>query len=438
MKKSFITSILLLITSICLAQKLDTQKLDSLFDLLESNDKFMGSLAVSQNGKVIYQNTIGYVNLKDSIKANSTTKYRIGSISKMFTASLILKAVEEGKLSLSTTLHQFYPGIVNAEEIAIKNLLNHSSGIHDFTRNGDYLNWHQTQQSKENMLQRISGFESDFKPSSQNEYSNSNYILLTYILEDIYEIPFSNLLENKIIQPLHLKNTAYGQKISPKLNEALSYSFLGKWSKETETDMSIPQGAGAIISTPEDLNIFIAALFNGKIISKNSLELMKTIENGYGLGLFKFPFNNKWSYGHTGGIDGFQSVTSFFEEDQLAISLTANGINYNKNDILLAVLSSFYEGNFDLPEFTSISLTEEELEKFIGVYSSEQIPPKITITKEGLTLVAQATGQSAFPLEPTSKNTFSFKQAGVKIEFKSTENEMLLIQGGKEFLFKKE
>jgi len=438
MKKSFITSILLLITSICLAQELDTQKLDSLFDLLESHNKFMGSLAVSQNGKSLYQKTIGYVNIEDSIKSNHSTKYRVGSISKMFTASLILKAVEENKLALDDTLDQFYPEIVNANKITIKNLLSHSSGIHDFTRNEDYLDWHQTQQSKENMLERIAGFQSDFEPNSKSEYSNSNFVLLTFILQDLYKTPFSKLLETKIILPLSLKNTAYGQKINPKTNEALSYSFLGKWNKETETDMSIPQGAGAIISTPEDLNIFITALFNGEIISKNSLELMKTIENGYGLGLFKFPYNDKWSYGHTGGIDGFQSVTSFFPDDQLAISQTGNGINYNKNDILFAGLGSFYEGKFDLPEFTSISLTAEELEKFTGVYSSEQIPPKITITEEGMTLLAQASGQSAFPLEPTSKNTFVFKQAGVKIEFNSAENEMLLIQGGKEFLFKKE
>lgn len=438
MKKSFITSILLLITSICIAQELDTQKLDSLFDLLESHKKFMGSLAVSQNGKTLYQKTIGYVNIEDSIKSNRSTKYRVGSISKMFTASLILKAVEENKLALDDTLDQFYPEIVNADDITIKNLLNHSSGIHDFTRNEDYLDWNQAQQSKDNMLERIAGFESDFEPNSKSEYSNSNFVLLTFILQDLYKKSFSKLLETKIILPLNLKNTAYGQKINTKTNEALSYSFLGKWNKETETDMSIPQGAGAIISTPEDLNIFITALFNGEIISKNSLELMKSIENGYGLGLFKFPYNDKWSYGHTGGIDGFQSVTSFFPDDQLAISLTGNGINYNKNDILLAVLGSFYEGKFDLPEFTSISLTTEELEKFLGTYSSEQIPPKITITKEDFTLLAQATGQSAFSLEPTSKNTFVFKQAGVKIEFNSAENEMLLIQGGKEFLFKKE
>ncbi len=438
MKKSFITSILLLITSICLAQELDTQKLDSLFDLLESHNKFMGSLSVTQNGKTLYQKTIGFVSIEDSIKSNHSTKYRVGSISKMFTASLLLKAVEENKLALDDNLDQFYPEIVNADNITIKNLLNHSSGIHDFTRNEDYLDWNQTQQSKDNMLERIAGFESDFEPNSKSEYSNSNFVLLTFILEDLYKTSFAKLLETKIILPVYLKNTAYGQKINPKANEALSYSFLGKWNIETETDMSIPQGAGAIISTPEDLNNFITALFNEKIISKNNLELMKSIKNGYGLGLFKFPYNDKWSYGHTGGIDGFQSVTSFFPDDQLAISLTGNGINYDKNDILLAVLGSFYEGKFDLPEFKSINITEEELENFLGTYSSEQIPPKITITREDFTLLAQATGQSAFPLEPISNNTFVFKQAGVKIEFNLAENLMILKQGGKEFLFHKE
>ncbi len=165
---------------------------------------------------------------------------------------------------------------------------------------------------------------------------------------------------------------------------------------------------------------------------------MKSIENGYGLGLLRFPYNDKWSYDHTGGIDGFESVTSYFPEDKLAISLTANGVNYNKNNILLAVLGSFYGKGFDLPDFNKIKLTSDDLEKYLGTYSSKEIPPKIKISKQGSSLIAQATGQSAFPLEPTSKDNFIFEQAGVKIEFKPSTEEMILKQGGKEFLFSKE
>ncbi|MCM4155726.1 serine hydrolase domain-containing protein [Gramella sp. AN32] len=438
MKNFIITAVLLFLSTICVAQKLNTEKLDSLFQILEQNDKFMGSLAVSQNGNTIYKNTIGFINLEDSIKSNDNTKYRIGSISKIFTATLILKAVEENKLELGQSLNDFYPTVKNSETITIRNLLNHSSGIHDFTRNEDYSNWSKIKQPKDSMLKRIAGYESEFPPHSKSEYSNSNFVLLTYILEDVYKKSFETLLKEKITTPLKLVHTFYGGEINNNNNEASSYSYLGKWNKEPETDMSIPQGAGAIVSTPEDLNIFIAALFAENILSEASLEQMKNIENGYGLGLLRFPYNEKWSYGHTGGIDGFQSVTGFFPEDKLAISLTSNGINYNINEILLAVLGSFYGDGFDLPHFNKVKLSTKDLEKYLGTYSSEQIPPKIMISREGSTLLAQATGQPSFPLEPTAKDIFIFEQAGVEIEFKPHTEEMLMKQGGKEFLFTKE
>ena len=123
MKKLMITPLLLFISAICLAQQLNKSKLDSLFDILDKNDKFMGSLAIAQNGNTLYSNAIGYVSLEDSIKSNSNTKYRIGSISKMFTATLILKAVEENKLNIDQNLNHFYPEVINSDKITIKKYL---------------------------------------------------------------------------------------------------------------------------------------------------------------------------------------------------------------------------------------------------------------------------------------------------------------------------
>lgn len=430
--------LILLIPIIGTAQSFDSKKLDSLLQLLEEHHKFMGTLAVSHDQKTIYSNSIGYADVKNKIKTNSLTKYRIGSISKIFTATLALKAIEEGKLELNQTIEKYFPKIKNAHRITIKNLLNHSSGIHDFTRNDDYLKWNKQFQSKEDMIERISNSENDFEPNSKSEYSNSNFVLLTFILEEVYEQPFRKILKKQIVKPLNLKNTYYGEKIKSNRNEAYSYSYLGKWIKKEETNMSIPQGAGGIISNPKDLNTFIEQLFLGNIVSNKSLKLMKTIENGYGLGLLRFPYNDKISYGHTGGIDEFKSVTSYFPEDKLAISLSSNGTNYDINKILLAVLATFYNNSFDLPNFETITVSSNDLKKYLGTYSSEQIPPKIIISKEGNSLIAQATGQAAFPLEAIGTDVFIFEQAGIKLEFNPSKNEMTLEQGGKKFLFKKE
>lgn len=115
-----------------------------------------------------------------------------------------------------------------------------------------------------------------------------------------------------------------------------------------------------------------------------------------------------------------------------------NGKNFNNNHISIAVLSAVYGQPYDIPEFKTLRVSSEDLDKYSGVYSSSQIPLKITITKDNETLIAQATGQSAFPLEATGKDKFKFDQAGVVVEFNPTDRTMILKQGGGQFTFTKE
>jgi len=438
MKKNLITGWIILFSTICFSQAFNTQRLDSLFHILEQKDKFMGSIAVSQNGKLLYTKAIGYSDLETSKKATTATKYRIGSISKMFTAVLILKAVEENKITLDKTLDHYFPQIENSKKITIGNLLNHRSGIHNFTNDEDYLTYNTVAKSEKEMLAIIVKGKSDFEPDSKGAYSNSNYVLLSYILEKTYKKDFTTLLNTKIIKPLGLKNTYFGSKINIENNECYSYAFDGKWTKETETDLSIPMGAGSLVSNPTDLTFFIEQLFVGKIISSKSVSLMKTMTDNYGMGMFEFPYFEKKSYGHTGGIDGFQSVASYFPEEKLSIALTSNGVSYSNNNVLLCALSCYFNRPFVLPTFEKIEVSAQILNSYLGEYASTQIPLKISITKKEDQLFAQATGQSAFPLEATSDTLFKFEQAGIVLEFNSSKSQMTLKQGGKEFLFTKE
>lgn len=287
------------------------------------------------------------------------------------------------------------------------------------------------------MVEIITNAGIDFEPDSKAEYSNSNYVLLSYLLSKVYRIPYSKLLDTKIIKPLKLKNTFFGDKINLKNNETYSYRFSKSWTLEPETDMSVPLGAGAVVSTPSELIIFIEALFNNELISLSSLESMKTIKDKYGMGLFQFPFNDKKGFGHTGGIDGFSSILVYFPEDKVAYALTSNGSNFNNNNISIAGLSFAYGKPFDIPDFKTIEVLPEELDKYVGVYSNKQIPLQLTITKNGKTLMAQATGQSAFALEPTEKDKFKFEAAGIVLEFLPAENVLILKQGGGVFTFTK-
>lgn len=439
MKKLFLPIILLAVSVLQgFSQNFDKAKLDTYFDKLEQSDKFMGSVAVSQNGEIIYIRSVGYTDVENKLKANENSKYRIGSISKTFTTVLVMKAVEAKKLELNQTIDKFFPEIKNAGKITVANLLYHRSGIHSFTDDKEYLDWNTQPKTEKELLYIIIKGGSDFEPDSKSAYSNSNFVLLTFIVEKSLGKPYKVLVDELIAKPAGLKNTVLGGKIDTGKNECKSYKFTGNWNADTETDISIPLGAGGIVSTPSDLVKFADALFGGKLVSKESLEKMQTLKDRFGMGLFPIPFYDKTGFGHTGGIDAFTSVFTHFTDGDISYALTSNGTNYNNNNISIAVLSAVYGKDYEIPEFKAVKVDAATLEKYVGVYASAQIPLKITITVSNKTLVAQATGQPSFPLEATAADKFKFEQAGVVMEFNAVDNTMVLKQGGGVFNYKKE
>ncbi|HBZ25461.1 MAG TPA: peptidase [Rikenellaceae bacterium] len=439
MKKVFLLALIFgLFGQTVFSQEFDKAKLEKFFDVLQANNKFMGSVALSKNGEIIYSRAVGFADVENQMKAEVDSKFRIGSISKTFTSVLVMKGVEERRIDLEQTIDKFFPTIKNSSKIKIGHLLYHRSGIHNFTNDKEYLTWNTIAKTEKEMVEIITNAGSDFEPDTKAEYSNSNFVLLTFILEKAFKKSYSEILTKYIIKPLELKNTYLGAKINSSNNECLSYRFAGKWEKMPETDISIPLGAGGIVSTTSDLVKFSDALFGGKLLKPESLEKMKTVIGNFGIGLVKMPFFNMSGYGHTGGIDGFSSVFSYFPDGNISYALTSNGTNFNNNLVSIAVLSAIFNKPYEIPEFKNIILTSEELDRYAGIYSSAQIPLKITVSKTNLSLMAQATGQPAFPLEPTGKDVFKFEQAGLVMEFSPDEKKMVLKQGGGQFLFTKE
>jgi hypothetical protein len=413
--------------------------MDSLFSYIEEHDKGMGSISIFENGKEVYQRTYGFANIADGKKANSTTKYRIGSITKTFTATTIMKLVEQGKLSLDTKLDKFYPEIKNSEKITIENLLRHTSGIFSITSDKNYFDWMEKPISKEALISKIKGYEPVFEPNERNEYSNSNYVLLTFIAEKLYGKKYTDIIQDIIVKPLGLKNTYVGGKIDVKQNEALSYQKLPNWELATETDMSVPVGAGAIVSTPTDLNTFLIGLFKNKIIKPHTFEKMIEIKEGTGLGIFQIPFYDKKAFGHSGSIDGFLASSYYFTGENVSISYITNGVEMQMNEILLGALSIFYGMDYEVPTYIApIELTEEQLNKYKGLYSNPEFPLKIELSIKDNQLILQATGQGAVPLEATDVNKFRFEPAMLTIEFATEGGKFILSQGGADLEFVRE
>ncbi len=349
--KQVIIGLLLVLSSISYAQEVNTKKLDKFFNSLEKRNEAMGSIVLSKNGKVLYSKTIGIrYNANDTmISANPKTKYRIWSTTKLITATMILQLVEEGKLSLNTPLDKFFPQIPNSEIITIESMLRHKSGIHDFTQNPSSENWDANFEeplTPDFMIRLISGYPSDFQPFERQEYSNSNYLLLGYIIENLDKSLYDVSLENRISSKANLKNTHFSSKGLKNLrNKALSFRFAKEWEIVDEGEFSglVPGGAGGILSTPSDLAKFIEALFKGKLLSRNSLKKMLKGKESYKMGVMTNHFNNNIGYGHTGGNIASESSLFFYPEDSLTVAYCTNGIVIRKEQILNHVLQ-IYQG----------------------------------------------------------------------------------------------
>jgi CubicO group peptidase (beta-lactamase class C family) len=262
--------------------------------------------------------------------------------------------------------------------------------------------------------------------------------LLGYIIEDITKKSYAINLQERIVNKAGLTSTYYGKPADIQNNESYSYLYTGEgWKKDIETDMSIPGGAGAIVSTSEDLVKFAHALFSGQLISKESLDEMLSTEGTYAKGIFPMPFYELKGFGHTGGIDGFRSVLIYFPEKEMALAITSNGLNYNQNELLIGILSIQTGREYKLPDFSTVKVDIKKLQSYEGTYSSEGFPIKLTVKLEGEILTAQGTGQSAFPLEAVSETEFRYDAAGIKISFPE-DGKLNIKQGGLDLLMSRE
>lgn len=202
-------SFALILLSTTYPQAPNTKKLDSLFSTLQQHELANGSIAVSLNGKIVYQRAIGFAALEGNkkIAPDINTKYRIGSISKMFTAVMIFQLIGEGKLHLSDKLATYFPQLPNADKITIKNMLYHRSGLHDYTHDTNFPDWMNKPKTHKELLQIIAGKGADFEPDAKADYCNSNYLLLSYIIEKIDKAPYATALEKRITTKLGLTHT---------------------------------------------------------------------------------------------------------------------------------------------------------------------------------------------------------------------------------------
>lgn len=435
--KRFIVTLLIVCGSTCLlAQNSQTNQLDALFDKITTLDKAMGSVSVFKNGEEVYQRSFGYADVEHKILATKDTKYKIGSISKMYTATLILKLVDEGKLKLNTKLNEFYPEVPNAHQITIKNLLNHSSGLFNYTKTKEFYDWAIVEHTQEEFLQKIIENGTIFQPNDRHEYSNTNFVLLAFIVEKLYDKSFNDVLTSEIFAPLNLMNTQTGGKINIANNESFSYKKGNDWEKYPVWFMSNAIGAGSLIATPTDVNHFTNALFTYKILDKKWVDKMQKLTKYYGLGLFRYTFLNKEFYGHSGRMEKFRSLSLYNTNDKLALTLCVNAHTLDFNTIVKAVVAILQNTTLDIPELRVIKLINTKAIE--GVYLGEGYPHKIKVFREGNAILVQRTGQQAYKTEVISETEFKIQRFKANFKFTPEDKKLEFVQYDKGYILYKQ
>jgi D-alanyl-D-alanine carboxypeptidase len=425
------------------AQTLDKAKLEQFFDRLAEKNKAMGSLTIAKDGNVIYTRAIGYGQINGTEKKSLTaaSRFRLGSITKMFTATMILQLVEEGKLKLTDTLDKFLPEVPNAGKITIAQLLGHRSGIPDVRRErGGQTRVNAIPMAKDEMLALIVKATPAFEPDTKQAYSNAGYYLLGLIIEKVTGKSYAEALEEKITSKIGLKDAYLTTgNIDVNKNEALTYIRIGgDWKPVTETHPTILFSAGAIVSTPGDMAKFIQALFEGKLVSRETLDQMKTMRDGAGFGMITFKLAGKTFYGHGGAADNYGAWLAYEPEEKLAVAYTTNAKVYPVDKIVSGVVDIYYHRPFQIPALESIAVNTDVLDRYVGVYSTPGAPAKAKVTRNGSILFFQPPGESsAVPLEATAEDTFQIEGAAV-FTFDAAKNQMTVKRRGGERVFTKE
>lgn len=341
-------ALLSLISINIFSQEIDQEKLNNYINYIQNNNGGLGSLSIFKDGKEIYNRSFGQEKLIN-VNYNKDTKYQIASVTKMVTAILTLKLIENGKLKLDTKLSDFYPEIANSKKITIKNLLEHTSGLGNFAVRDGAI-WVIDKVDEKEILEEIKKQGVSFEPNEKVVYSNSAYIFLRKIIEKKYGKNYNEIVQREIVKPLHIKNFA-SVKSNP-INIFKSYQFKEKWNEIKDIEYTNVIGVGDIASTTEDMNILINSLFQNKILKKGTVELMKPIvgKENWGRGLALFPFDERLFFGHNGDVLGCHSRLIYNPKDKISIAYSTNGERIPANLFVENIVTIIYNKSFTLPE----------------------------------------------------------------------------------------
>lgn len=417
---------------------------------------FSGSVMVRRNGRVTLA-AYGLADRDRMIPNTPVTKFRLASITKQFTAVAVLQLHERGALDLHAPISTYLSGYPQGDLITTHQLLSHMAGIPNMTDAPDFMEWAQQRRSMSELMARFQDLPLEFEPGEGHRYSNSGYVLLTHLIETISGMSYADYMRDRVLQPLGMHHSGYGPVDREVLLFATGYRLVerDRVERAEEIDMSVPQGAGGLYSTANDMALWATFLFgrdreasHDAVLSAGAIASMqaqiapiapdKAPNFFYGYGLITNEEDGRRYVGHSGGIPGFVTELVHYPDRDLTIVVLAN----METSTLPAIsdgLEAISTGeDYELPRTPEIVAIDPALyDRYVGIY---QLLPdmQLEIRVEAEQLVGQATGQSSFSLAPVSETEFFSHVAAAFVSFDVGDDgvtqQLTLKQNGQELV----
>ena len=388
------------------------------------------AVLIARDGKVVFQGGFGLADLEKKTPVTIETKFRIGSITKQFTAAAILKLAEQGKLAVTDPLAKFFPDFPRGGEVTLRHLLTHTSGIHSYTDQPDFLTKVSQPIEPGALIASFKNDPPDFAPGAGFHYNNSAYFLLGEIVAQVSGKSLGDCLRETFFEPLGMPDTGIFVNATPPPGMALGYSAGdGKIAPALDWDMSWAGGAGALYSTVGDLFRWNEALFGGRVLNETSFKAMTTpIElppnvDGmkYGCGLVMSEFKRLPAIGHGGGLNGWSSDLLRLPEQHCTAVVLANALPPPPELAPAKISHAMAE-----------KILADEIKKLPPLTGDESVDPKtysafagrydyhgaiLTVFVENDRLFAQLTGQPKYEIFPKSTDAFFWKVTDAQVVF---------------------
>ncbi len=344
--------------------ELKSDKINSLLSTYFEYGKFNGSALVVEKGEVIYKHGFGLANMEWDIPNETDTKFRLASVSKQFTAMVIMILVAENKIELNESVSTYLPWYPkeNAEKISIHHLLTHSSGIPNYTDFPGYRKMMRQPIPVRELIETFADSTLEFTPGEKFNYSNSGYALLGAIAEEVTGQEFAELLRDKIFTPLNMSNSGFANNKDLLIHGASGYDKFGDNYKNTShIDMSVAYTAGGVYSTVEDLFLWDQALYTEKLLPKEYLDLIFQEQipawgkhYGYGWLIGETRLGNSderiKTIDHDGSINGFSSLILRIPSEHSSVILLNNTGNASLYEMARSICGILYDKSYNLPK----------------------------------------------------------------------------------------